>query len=119
MQTPTYRKSTWLTTGSLVGAIAASSCCILPLLFFSLGLGGAWLGQLGVLAQYQPYFLGATLILLALGHHQVWFRAPKVCASEDCAERQPGWLLKSILMIATALTLLALAFPWLAPLLDA
>ena len=119
MQTPTHRQSTWLTIGGLVGAVAASSCCILPLLFFSLGLGGAWLGKLSVLAPYQPYFLGVTLILLALGHYQVWFRAPKVCASEDCAERQPRWLLKSILIVATALTLLALAVPWLAPLLDA
>lgn len=35
----------WLATASIVGAIAASSCCIAPLLFVSLGISGAWIGN--------------------------------------------------------------------------
>lgn len=119
MQAPIHKPSTWLTTGSVLGAIAASSCCILPLLLFSLGLGGAWLGQLGALAPFQPYFLTATLVLLGLGHYQVWYRAPRVCATDACAERQPGWLIKTLLIMATVLTVVALTFPLFAPLLDA
>src|SRR5215472_16544699 len=43
--------------GGLMGAVAASSCCILPLLLFSLGVSGAWIGNLTRLAPYQPYFI--------------------------------------------------------------
>src|SRR3546814_4499833 len=44
----------WAAAGSILGAIAASSCCILPLVLFSLGAGGAWIANLTALAPYQP-----------------------------------------------------------------
>ena len=31
-------------TGGILGAIAASSCCILPLVLFTLGVSGSWIG---------------------------------------------------------------------------
>lgn len=31
---------TWVAAGGILGAIAASSCCILPLVLFSLGISG-------------------------------------------------------------------------------
>ena len=43
--------------GGILGAIAASSCCIAPLVLFSLGISGAWIGNLTALAPYQPYFV--------------------------------------------------------------
>jgi MerT mercuric transport protein len=43
--------------GGILGAIAASSCCIAPLVLFSLGISGAWIGNLTALAPYQPYFI--------------------------------------------------------------
>jgi mercuric ion transport protein len=42
--------------GGLLGALAASSCCIVPLALFTLGVGGAWIGNLAALEPYQPYF---------------------------------------------------------------
>ncbi len=41
--------------GGFLGALAASSCCILPLVLFSLGVSGAWIGNFTQLAPYQPY----------------------------------------------------------------
>jgi len=32
--------------GGVLGAIAASSCCMLPLLLFTLGASGPWIGTL-------------------------------------------------------------------------
>jgi mercuric ion transport protein len=32
--------------GGLLGALAASSCCVLPLVLFSIGVSGAWIGNL-------------------------------------------------------------------------
>ena len=42
-------KKTIFTSGSVIGALAMSSCCILPLVLFSLGVTGAWLGNLTAL----------------------------------------------------------------------
>ena len=47
--------------GGILGAIAASACCIAPLALFSLGVSGAWIGNLTALAPYQPYFIAATV----------------------------------------------------------
>lgn len=35
--------------GGILGALAASSCCIIPLVLFSLGISGAWIGNLTAL----------------------------------------------------------------------
>lgn len=49
-----------LAATALVSAIAASSCCVLPLLFVSVGISGAWIGSLTALAPYQPIFLAVA-----------------------------------------------------------
>jgi hypothetical protein len=61
------RGQTLMAVGGLLGALAASSCCILPVVFFSLGISGAWIGNFTRLAPYQPYFLAATLVFLGTG----------------------------------------------------
>ena len=50
--------------GGILGALAASSCCIVPLILFSLGIGGAWIGNLTVLEPYRPIFIGAALVAM-------------------------------------------------------
>ena len=54
--------------GGLLGALAASSCCILPIVLFGLGVSGAWIGNLTQLAPYQPYIIAATLAFLGGGY---------------------------------------------------
>ena len=66
--------------GGILGAIAASSCCILPLALFSLGISGAWIGNLTALAPYQPYFIAATLACLGYGYWLVYRRKNVACA---------------------------------------
>ncbi|BBI65695.1 mercuric transport protein (plasmid) [Vreelandella sulfidaeris] len=56
-----------LASGSVIGAILASACCILPVVFLSLGIGGAWMSNLTALAPYQPLFLAFTLAMLGIG----------------------------------------------------
>lgn len=60
-----------LSAGGVLGAVAASSCCLVPLLLFGIGVGGAWIGYLTRLAPYQPYFLWIAAICLGLGY---WLR---------------------------------------------
>ena len=57
-----------MAAGGLLGALAASSCCIVPLVLFALGVSGAWIGNLTRLAPYQPCFIVATLGFLGAGY---------------------------------------------------
>ena len=110
------RRQRFMAAGSLLGALAASSCCILPLVLFSLGVSGAWIGNFTRLAPYQPYFIAATIGLLGYGYLLV-YRSPKLaCDSEACARAPPSGLVKAGLVLATILVVAALGFDFLAPL---
>ena len=52
--------------GMDVAALGASSCCVLPLAFFALGVSGAWIGNLTALAPYQPFFVAAALAMTVM-----------------------------------------------------
>jgi mercuric ion transport protein len=107
-----------MAAGGLLGALAASSCCILPLVLFSLGVSGAWIGNFTKLALYQPYFIAATIACLGYGYWLV-YRASKVaCADgEACARPMPNRLVGLGLILATVLVIAAVGFDFLAPLL--
>ncbi len=50
-------KKTIFAGGSVIGALAMTSSCILPLVLLSLGATGAWIGNLASLYQYKWIFL--------------------------------------------------------------
>lgn len=103
--------------GGILGAIAASSCCIVPLLLFSLGVGGAWIGNLTALAPYQPLFVAATVAILGYGFYLVYRKPKQACAESDaCARPLPGRFVRLGLWAATALVAAAFAFNTVAPL---
>jgi len=104
--------------GGILGAIAASSCCIAPLVLFSLGISGAWIGNLTALAPYQPYFIAATLACLGYGYWLVYRRKDVACAEGTaCARPLPNHIVKAGLVLATILVAGAIAFHLFAPLL--
>jgi mercuric ion transport protein len=107
-----------MAVGGLLGALAASSCCILPLVLFSLGVSGAWIGNLTQLAPYQSYIITATLAFLGYGYWLVFRSSQADCTGgEACAKPLPNRLVKIGLIVATVLVMAALAFDFLAPLL--
>jgi mercuric ion transport protein len=118
----TTRRKGWLASGSVIGAILASSCCILPLVLVSLGIGGAWMSNLTALEPYQPYFLAVTLALLAAGFYSA-YRKPKSACSTEAACSADGYcgtplaerVIKIALWGATVLVALVLAWPYVAP----
>src|SRR5712691_7478303 len=104
--------------GGILGALAASSCCIVPLLLFSLGIGGAWIGNLMALAPYKPFFVAGTAGLLGYGFYLVYWKPRRACANDAaCARPIPNRLVQLALWIATVLVVAAFAFDYLAPLL--
>ena len=111
------RSQTLAVVGGILGAIAASSCCILPLALFSLGISGAWIGNLTALAPYQPYFIAATLACLGYGYWLVYRRNKIACAEGACARPLPNRIVKTGLVLATILVAGAIAFDLFAPLL--
>jgi mercuric ion transport protein len=82
-----------LLVGGIIGALAASSCCILPVVLFSMGISGAWIGNFTRLAPYQPYIVAVTAGLLGTGYWLVYRSAKKACAKAKLApgHYRTGW----------------------------
>jgi mercuric ion transport protein len=106
-----------LAIGGLVGALAAASCCIMPLVLFGLGVSGAWIGNLTRLAPYQPIFITASLACLGVGAWLSRRESKRACAEgEACARPLPNRLVKTALIVAALLVVAAISFDFLGPL---
>ena len=107
----------WAATGAgLLGALALTSCCILPLVLVSLGVTGVFIGQLTALYAYK--WVTFSLAALALGYG--FWKAYRPVYTEDCrtgtcARPVDRGVMRALLWAALAVALLALAFPYVAP----
>src|SRR5947199_8137161 len=114
--TDNRRQQRLMAAGGLLGALAASSCCILPLALFGLGVSGAWIGNFTRLAAYQPYFLAATLALLGYGYWLVYRSSARNCTDGEACERPlPNRIDQTGLILATILLVPALGLDFIAP----
>lgn len=113
-----YRGQRLMAASGLLGALAAASCCILPLVLFGLGVSGAWIGTFTQLAPYQPYFIAVTVACLGYGYWLVYRASRVACAEgEACTRPSSSWLVRVGLIVATVLVVGAIGFDFLAPLL--
>jgi mercuric ion transport protein len=88
------------------------------MVLFSLGVSGAWIGNLTRLAPYQPCFIVAAFSFLGAGYWLASRDSKRACADgETCAHPLPNRLVKASLVVATVLVMAALGFDFLAPLL--
>jgi mercuric ion transport protein len=107
-----------LAAGGLLGALAASSCCILPLVLFALGVSGAWIGNFTWLAAYQSIFLAAAIACLGAGGWLAHRNSTKTCTEGDaCARPLPNRFIAVALIAAAFLVVAAIGFDFLGPLL--
>ena len=110
-------KKGWFAAGGVIGAVLASTCCIAPLVLLTLGVSGAWIGNLTALEPYKPYMATVALVFIGLGFRQVYFKPKTVCAEGSyCAKPQSARITKAALWSATVLVALALTINWWAPL---
>ncbi len=110
------RRQGLVAAGGILGAIAATSCCIVPLALFSLGITGAWIGNLAALTPYQPIIIPITGGFLGYGYYLVYWKPKKAYAEGSaCARPLPNRIVKSALWSATVLVAAAIAFPYVAP----
>lgn len=108
-------KSTALAVGGLA-AILASTCCLGPLILIAIGFSGAWIGNLSKLEPYRPIFLGIALIAMFFGWRAIYRPAEQCSAGDVCALPQNKVLYKVLFWIVAVLVLIALSFPYFAPL---
>ncbi len=110
-----------LTAASIGGAVAAafasSLCCLGPLPFAALGVGGA--GLLVKLDAYRPSFAALTVVLLGAGFYLTYRRRRLACAttagSPACDRERPraSRLGRVALWVATVAVAGFLGFPYL------
>ncbi len=99
-----------------LAAILASTCCLGPLVLIALGFSGAWIGNLTVLEPYRPIFIGVALVALFFAYRRLFRPAAACKPGEVCATPQVNTAYKTLFWIVSALVLIALAFPYIAPL---
>jgi len=113
----TNSKTGLMAAGGILGAIAASACCLLPLVLTILGVSGAWMSSLRALEVYQPYFIAASIGALAYGFYQVYWKPGKAgTEGAACAKPMlPNYLVKIGLWSGLFIVVAVLTFPYWFP----
>lgn len=101
-------------SGGIIAGLAASVCCIGPLVLVMLGIGGAAVGFIEFFTPLRPVFIGLALLFLGLAAHRL-FWAPRVCVpGTACADprtlRNQRLVFLGVVIVVAALA----AFPWYA-----
>jgi mercuric ion transport protein len=96
--------------GSVLSAIAASLCCIGPLVAVVLGASG--FAAAALFAKWRPLFLTITVLLLVTAWYLTYWR-PKAdnCSTDGCARNSVAKWNKVALWLATAFVVAIAAFP--------
>lgn len=104
-----------LSAAGLLAALATSSCCVLPFLFVTVGVSGAWIGNLTALEPYQPIFFALAAASIGASLHRV-YRRPKAAAcapGSACADPRADRVTKAVLWCAAVLAVAGMAVPWI------
>lgn len=106
-------KSGKLAGASILSAIAASLCCITPVLALISGAGGI-VSSFSWLEPVRPYLLGITVLVLGFAWYQKL--KPRTAEEIQCAceedEKPPFMQTKKFLGIVTVFAFLMMAFPY-------
>jgi len=102
-----------LAAGGVAAAFGAASCCALPLLLSSLGLGSAWLAAVArFAAPHRLALLGVAVACLAGGGGMLLWRRRSVasCASGACGNAVTAPVVTSLLLLGAVLVVLGWMF---------
>ena len=101
--------------GAALAAIGASACCAGPLVLLSLGIGGAWIGNLTALEPYRPFFVALVVACMAFAWHRL-YRSPACEPGQACAVPAVVRQQRVIFWIVLVLVSLLAGSAWLLPL---
>ncbi|SEW36427.1 mercuric ion transport protein [Aliiroseovarius sediminilitoris] len=107
----------WGATGvGVLGALAMTSCCILPLVLVSFGVTGVFIAQLGALYAYKWYTFALSSAFLGYGFYKAYKPVTTgACADGTCARPITRKAMRATLWVAAALVFVAMIFPYLTP----
>lgn len=98
-------------TGALVAGLAASACCLGPLVLAIVGIGGA--ASALALEPYRPYLLVLTAAFLGLAFYLTYRRPASACGpGEACEMPKANRVGKILLWLLTLVVILAATFPY-------
>ncbi|MGR3723274.1 hypothetical protein, partial [Abyssibius alkaniclasticus] len=63
------KNSLRLSYGSALASVGVSACCILPVVFILLGMGGSWLAIFGKIAAVSFYVVAASSLIIGLSYY--------------------------------------------------
>ncbi len=99
-------------------ALGASTCCVLPLVLVSLGVGGAWVAQLRELERFYPVFVTLAIAAFAYAFYRLYLRpapcAPDTACASPTVRRRQRIAFWTTLVFAKALILSPFVYGYLA-----
>jgi mercuric ion transport protein len=98
-----------------VAAMLASTCCIGPLVLLAVGFSGAWIAGLTALEPCRPAFIALALVALFVAGRAIWRPAIACAPDEVCAAPAVKRTYKALFGVVVILVLVAIAFPFVAP----
>src|SRR5258707_3687579 len=101
--------------GGALGAIAASVCCLGPLVLVTVGISGAWISNLAAFEPYRPYAVGIALVCMAFAYRKIYAApAPEACEPGTLCAVPQTRVYKVMFWVVSAMVLVALVFPYAA-----
>jgi len=100
-----------------LGALLASSCCVLPLALALAGISGAWISQLRVMEPYSDGLLALAFGALAWAAWRIYGRSAQtqeVCEA-DAACRPVSHTVRTWFWLVLVVALVPLLVPLVAP----
>jgi len=94
---------------SVASAMAASACCIGPVVAAVLGAGAIGAASTR-LEPYRPWLLGLTVMLLGVGFRSAYRREPE-CVDDTCTPTSRGTA-RVVLWVSVVVVGLLAAFPY-------
>ncbi len=99
---------------AIIGVIAASLCCIAPLILLAFGIGGAWVGSLTHLAFLRPIGIIVAVVFLILAFWKLYITPKRCKTNHPCANPRSLTIQRWVFWIAVILLVLVITFPYYA-----
>lgn len=98
-----------------ISALGASTCCVLPLVLVSIGVGGAWVAQLRELERFYYVFVAIAIGAFGYAFYRLYLR-PVPCAPDTACAALPVRRRQRIAFwIALIIAKLLVLFPFYGP----
>jgi len=111
------KSSLALAAGAILGGLAVSACCVLPLFFVMIGVGGSFMGTLIAFQPYKVITIPVTLLMLGLGFYFA-YRKPRAAACNadgTCGTSASKRVARTMLWFGSVFAAVAIGFPYVAP----